>query len=266
MRRYWSWLTAGALALGFVACKERDERTTTYESPTRESAQAEMDDAREVSKIDLEARAERAETDLERARDRARANTETFGDRMEDDLDRAGDRIERTGERAERELKEAGDDIERDAERAGDKFEKSADEARAELRKINLTSIGESLKLDADAEVLENNKLVLRVKNAKPGDYDVILGENCSTPAKARDLNAADEKGVGTATILASQKRLGELKVSKDGTGRMEASLPKSDRTIRVQALIVKPEDKAMEDGAMCGMLTRLGDDSDRAG
>jgi hypothetical protein len=172
---------------------------------------------------------------------------------MEEDLDSAGDRIERAGERAERDL-----------ERAGDKFEKSADEAKAERGRVRLSALGESLNFDADAEVIEgagSDKLLLTVKNAKPGDYDVILGENCSTPSNPRDINAADQKGVGTATILASQKKLGELKVTKDGFGKLEAPLPAADKKIRVQALIVKPEDKDMEDGAMCGMLMRVGDD-----
>jgi hypothetical protein len=136
--------------------------------------------------------------------------------------------------------------------------ERTNDRVEHSLSTVSLTPVGEGGgKLKATAQIYEDkaghDKLRLMLSDAEPGRYSVYLGPRCADPAKARDLNAADEKGVGTATIDRDQTKLGSVNVGADGTVSTEMDLP-DNRDVGVRSLIVRSEGQG-EVGAMCGRI-----------
>lgn len=248
MRKYLSLLAATALVPAFVACKDTeidaddDGRRTVISDegrPGERAALRESDSPRPLT-MDEDNRddADRAEletTGKPNDPERTRVEADVDDDELEVDVER-----DRTGARA------SADGIDKDG-------------AGFPVATIGLNPMSkEELKGQTIAQVYSQgdaNRVVLRVRNGKPGSYGVFLGERCTDPMKAKDLNAADEEGVGTATILENQKKLGTMRVDGEGNARFEASVPHRTKKAPPQALIVRPEGADLDSGAVCGLL-----------
>ncbi len=107
-----------------------------------------------------------------------------------------------------------------DAEKVGAMF------ARAELGPIEA---GSSPKMTGNVELYGSQTaatMKIWVTNLSVGTYGVYLGKDCTAAAAMHDTNAADSKGVGSATVRKDELRLGDLVVGPSGKAELNAAVP----------------------------------------